>query len=404
MSKDMNTDLNEIDDIQVLKDMLNSLRMELEQKDQEMKSLEATINELVSELKKYKNLEKKYDTQQDTAALKTMQGYVVELENKVYHLNEQISKLEKERNTFIQKNEKITTEEEYTSTLENKIVEYDEKIDNLEKVNKLHRDTIDKLRAEHSSMVTNLENKIKEQNDYVASLVKENRELKKTNEIAKIEKHEGDIEGNVIRLQKEIAVLKKENKELNEKNQVLKAALLLHVDVETTELTDTIIHPAMLSQKQSPIKVSEEIIKQKIDTKEIEQFADVPKGMVQDLVKKRHEAIETREIPKNFPESIVESPKTTKETLGEQISKEQEAPIPTPEKIVPKGLSETAEVSDIDDIGVIETTDGRRKCPICGNENLRQIREVDDKTKIISAYPRMYGKKFKCGQCGAEWR
>jgi len=46
----------------------------------------------------------------------------------------------------------------------------------------------------------------------------------------------------------------------------------------------------------------------------------------------------------------------------------------------------------------------RRECPICGNTNKTQIHETIDRTHIISAYPRMYGKKYKCGSCGREWR
>lgn len=46
----------------------------------------------------------------------------------------------------------------------------------------------------------------------------------------------------------------------------------------------------------------------------------------------------------------------------------------------------------------------RRECPICGNTNKAQIHETIDRTHIISAYPRMYGKKYKCGSCGREWR
>jgi len=32
------------------------------------------------------------------------------------------------------------------------------------------------------------------------------------------------------------------------------------------------------------------------------------------------------------------------------------------------------------------------------------IREVPDKSRIIVDYPRIYGKKYICGKCGAQWR
>jgi len=44
---------------------------------------------------------------------------------------------------------------------------------------------------------------------------------------------------------------------------------------------------------------------------------------------------------------------------------------------------------------------GRRRCPNCGNEGL--IREVDDKTKILMDYPKIYAKKRCCTKCSYEW-
>jgi hypothetical protein len=52
----------------------------------------------------------------------------------------------------------------------------------------------------------------------------------------------------------------------------------------------------------------------------------------------------------------------------------------------------------------IEKTEGRRVCPKCGNEQKMSIHESIDKSNIILDYPRVYGKKYKCGQCGVEWR
>jgi DNA-directed RNA polymerase subunit M/transcription elongation factor TFIIS len=57
-----------------------------------------------------------------------------------------------------------------------------------------------------------------------------------------------------------------------------------------------------------------------------------------------------------------------------------------------------------DSILTIEKSEGRRKCPKCGNENKLLIHESIDKSNIIMDYPRMYGKKYRCGECGLEWR
>ena len=48
--------------------------------------------------------------------------------------------------------------------------------------------------------------------------------------------------------------------------------------------------------------------------------------------------------------------------------------------------------------------ESRRMCPSCDNTQHKFIYEETDKTNIIMDYPRIYGKKFKCGNCGQEWR
>ncbi len=59
---------------------------------------------------------------------------------------------------------------------------------------------------------------------------------------------------------------------------------------------------------------------------------------------------------------------------------------------------------DKNDILTIDKPEGRRKCPSCGEENKFMIHEETDKTQIIMDYPKVYGKKYKCGKCGTYWR
>ena len=50
---------------------------------------------------------------------------------------------------------------------------------------------------------------------------------------------------------------------------------------------------------------------------------------------------------------------------------------------------------------VVGNPAGRRKCPSCGDQ--ASIHEVTDKNLVIMDYPRIYGKKKYCGNCGLEW-
>ena len=57
-----------------------------------------------------------------------------------------------------------------------------------------------------------------------------------------------------------------------------------------------------------------------------------------------------------------------------------------------------------DKILSIEKTEGRRRCPSCSEEKKNMIHESTEKRRIISDYPRVYGKKYRCGRCGQEWK
>ncbi|MFX1391332.1 MAG: hypothetical protein ACFE9Z_14800 [Promethearchaeota archaeon] len=57
-----------------------------------------------------------------------------------------------------------------------------------------------------------------------------------------------------------------------------------------------------------------------------------------------------------------------------------------------------------DSIMTVEKMEGRRKCPECGMDDPHMIHESVDKSNIILDYPRVYGKKYLCGNCGVQWR
>ncbi len=56
------------------------------------------------------------------------------------------------------------------------------------------------------------------------------------------------------------------------------------------------------------------------------------------------------------------------------------------------------------EILTIPKTEGRRICPICGNDDsFFKIHESIDKHYVISHYPKIYGKKYSCDSCGCIW-
>ena len=95
----------------------------------------------------------------------------------------------------------------------------------------------------------------------------------------------------------------------------------------------------------------------------------------------------------------------TYKVLPEPMKKEEIEPIKQQKEIV---ISESIFSQDVAHLemgkGKILIGVSRRECPKCGNHNKPLIREILDKTNIISDYPRMFGKKYHCGECGGEWR
>ncbi len=106
-----------------------------------------------------------------------------------------------------------------------------------------------------------------------------------------------------------------------------------------------------------------------------------------DALKKRITELESRDQTyKVQPEPEIEPIKQQKEiVISESIFSQDVVPLEMGKGKILQGVS-------------------RRECPKCGNNNKPLIREILDKTHLISDYPRMYAKKYHCGECGVEWR
>ena len=114
----------------------------------------------------------------------------------------------------------------------------------------------------------------------------------------------------------------------------------------------------------------------KIDTENAEPIIEVPQGEVpQEVVPS--EELRQEVIPQDELTQELDSPE---ELIHEEVLQEE----------FPRNSFEDVVLSKV---GIV----GRRRCPNCGNEGL--IREVDDKTKILMDYPKIYAKKRCCTKC-----
>ena len=123
---------------------------------------------------------------------------------------------------------------------------------------------------------------------------------------------------------------------------------------------------------------------------------------------------ELRDENENLKMRIVELEEEIKILLGSQkpikdikipeVQYETITPTPEKEVLVHSSVFSSDTVPLEMGKGPIVEGMSRRECPICGNNNKALIYENVDRTHIISAYPRLYGKKYKCGECGREWR
>jgi hypothetical protein len=143
---------------------------------------------------------------------------------------------------------------------------------------------------------------------------------------------------------------------------------------------------------------NEEIFEEGSDAKFIEALEKGPDYKESEAAQLEAESeLEEKEEekPKMEPE-----PEAEKEEV-EEPEKEEEAPKVEEEVAT---TEETTPMKNEEGVLIIEKKEGRRVCPNCGEENPHMIHESTDKTNIIMDYPRVYGKKYKCGRCGTEWK
>ena len=357
-SKEQQEDTEEIG---ILKELITSLRDEVNQKDQEKEMLSTKVKTLSNELNEMK--EKESDTIKQEILLKT--------QNSLNKLIEDYSKLESNNKLLKQKIAELELEKSKS------IEEIDGEISKLGQSERLNHE-ITSLRSQ------------------ISSLEQKNQSLLQNIELLETKSSTSEEFDELFeKLRQNNVQLENENKELSEKLEELKREKLktLKYEREISDLTSKI---AQLEDANKVLRKRDSILLAKtINAMEIpprtNNITNLQLPKVKPLiVKPPHKIANELEEPEGMEvKPIAITPKTI-----QNIPKEPLIPKIEEANVVAESTIETGD----------EDTTRKWQCPNCGNTNKAQIRELDDKTRLIYSYPKIYAKKYICGQCGKEWK
>ena len=342
---------DESEEISILKSMTTSLRQELEQKGKENELLQEQLQSLKTEFVKMRN--ELFDSAKDEIIIKT--------QNSLNTLIQDYGKLESDNKSLKKK----------ISVLQEEIGQHANLATNLQSES-FNKEQLEK-------QVGNFKAKIYELESNNQSLIRELKNMQAQGDSGNLEQMLDQIKLNNLELENE-------NKNLAQKLESLKREKL-KVQKYESEISDLKAQIDLLKEANKDIKDKNSILLAKTIT-----------------------AISSHDQKKLFKPSF-EQPSSHIEEKPITLLKEEEfienKPVYEP-KIEEMPQSELInEIKEVEKIPE-ETEDGsitrKWQCPQCGNTNKAQIREQDDKTRIIYSYPRMYAKKYVCGQCGKEWR
>ncbi|MFX0057144.1 MAG: hypothetical protein ACFE85_06290 [Candidatus Hodarchaeota archaeon] len=341
----INVNLSE--EIDTLKGVINSQKQELQRKESDIedlqKKLEQTYLQLVDQKEKLE-----YSDKSKNALNKLMEDYSrlekinEDLKNKVKNLENEKEKLTNNINTL--KLEQISS-----SQLKPEFSNLKQKIQQLENERTRLIDNINNLKTKilKESELEQIVNTLKSKN---IQLEEQTEELSNTIERLKREKF------TIIKLENTVSELKSKLKKLEDENLRLKGKEIAIQEEKKIEPTYEIKSPIEQSKILEKIKSSIPPLKIQEKTKA------KPKDLV--LLKQ----VKNDSNVRSEEESRLNSYKVEEDTYD------------------------------------VDSTERKKICPRCGNKNLSQIREMDDKNNIILSYPKIFGKKYRCGQCGTEWR
>ncbi|MFX1393654.1 MAG: hypothetical protein ACFFAH_08770 [Promethearchaeota archaeon] len=267
-----------------------------------------------------------------------------------------------------------------------------------------------------------------------------------TETIDKVKDDEVDLQGEIDWLHEEISNLEKqfnslkvENSELHKNNDFLNQRILAlqkenallcksddakkHYQLEIVELEEKILN---LKEQISDLEKEKERLDRYCDKLKSDRFtiAKLEKKIIclnEEITDLEIENLNLRGLPAHVPKitprdakeiiSVEEGtgytqklPKIPKGTVSRMIQKRS---LEKPKISIPSygtGYEPSSLLVMEKQTPIIESSEVRMRCPNCANFNRKTIHELTDKSHLISAYPRIYGKKLLCGKCGFEWR
>lgn len=360
-------EFNESEEINILKSLIASQKQELAGKIRETEVLQQKMEDVNLELENVRDTFT--DSVKDQVLIKTQNSLnnLIEdygrLEGIINSLNKKISELEKENKLLTESSMDIKPESSKMEQFQREIYGLKRQLNDFEKSKKILEVNIHTLKSKQSSVIE-LEKALESLENRNIELKEEKQQLKEEIKTAKIELFNfSRKEERVSDLKYKIEELKKENIDLKEKDTLLLAKTITAINVQKRE------HRPVL--KDVPLKT------EKVSEVDLEVKQEKPKEQIKVLPQKPE--IKSDLVTGDNDMSLDKTSET--EDLGIK------------EKIPVESIKSSEEI-------VIR----KKKCPNCGNTNKAQIREVDDKTRLIYTYPKIYAKMYKCGQCGAEWR
>ncbi len=357
---------DESEEISVLKNMINSLKQDITQNENEKEILQEMVNGLIIDLEETK--ESLSDSSKNDLYLKTqnslnnlIQDYA-RLEKDNINLIEQIAQLSDQVDESTKQVSILQSKGSDSESLKDETYKLKGYIKELETANKSLESNLEALeRNKGSAEVLNqdieaLKNKNQELED-------QNRFLNENLNALKREKLKINVlETSVLELNREIDNLRKVNKGLRDKDAILLAKT---------------INAMSSTRKHAPSQA---------ETEKLESEPEPEQESITEI----NSELET--ILSNLDVEI------KKEILIDEKESIADLPLESEQNIIKEDVEEISSETGSEN-GITR----KWQCPNCGNNSKSQIREQDDKTRIIYSYPKMYAKKYICGQCGKEW-